>query len=86
MKIFHAIAMEFFELFERSGVALIVGVIVSTLVAMLFFIAKQALKDPQRKYLKDKALLKELLEELGLDIPAELNDSEGRILKSIKKS
>ena len=85
MKIFQVIVMGF-ELLEHSRVGLIVGLTASVLMALVFFTAKQVLQDPQRKYMKDKALLKELLEGFGLDIPAELNDSEGRVLRPIKKN
>ncbi len=39
--------------------------------------------DPRRKIEQDKILLKELLEGFGLEIPAELEESEGTVVKSL---
>ena len=48
------------------------------------FIAKQSLIDPKKKEQEDKALLKELLEGFGLEVPSELNEPERTLIKPIK--
>ena len=66
---------------------LIVGLLGSIAVALVlggFFWAKQLANDPKKKAVADKALLKELLEGFGLEVPAELNEHEGNVIKSIK--
>ena len=50
-------------------------------------VAAKACEPPgprNKKAEEDKALLKELLEGFGLDIPPELKDPEAKVIKSIK--
>ncbi len=68
----------------RSQILGLWGIIIGVVTAVVVFIAKQLLNDPKKKAQEDKALLKELLESFGLEIPAELEDSEGTVMKSIE--
>ncbi len=45
---------------------------------------KKISKIPKPKVQSNKALLKELLEGFGLDVPAELTEDESIVVKSIK--
>ena len=54
------------------------GGICSSVVLVGSFISKQFIFDSTNKTRKNKILLKELLEEFGLDIPLELLDEEKR--------
>ena len=47
------------------------------------FLAKQILTDPNKKAEEDKALLKELLEGFGLELPPELKEQEAKVMNSI---
>ena len=53
---------------------------------LLAFLGKQIFNDPKKKAEDDKALLKELLEGFGLDIPVELQEAEGNVIKPMKNS
>ena len=53
-------------------------------IALLFFLGM--LIDKKRKAPNNRALLKNLLEDLGLDVPLELQDSNRAVIKSFKKS
>ncbi len=55
---------------------------VSSITALYF--ARQYLNDPKKKSAQDKALLKELLEGFGLEIPSELKDTDPTVIKTIK--
>ncbi len=61
-------------------------VCVALAAGIYFFAAKiKPLRiDPKRKSAHDRLLLKELLEGFGLEVPAELNDEERAVMKSIK--
>ncbi len=50
----------------------------------LALLSRQILNDPRKKAEEDKALLKQLLEGFGLEIPPELHETEAKVIKSIK--
>ena len=64
----------------------VVGIAALTFVFYLIFniISKQTLQDPSKKAVQDKALLKKLLEDFGLEIPSELKDVKASMVKPIK--
>ena len=62
----------------------LVGAVLALLTVALVLWSKQVWHDPKKKAEEDKALLKELLEGFGLEIPAELQDQEATVIKSIK--
>ena len=53
------------------------------LIASLIFLLKQDLKG-DKKSQENKVLLKQLLESFGLEVPAELEDPERQVVKSMK--
>ena len=68
--------------FSLTGVIAVLAVFVTIGAA---FLVKQFSKDPKKKASEDKALLKELLEGFGLEVPAELNEQNGTVVNSIKR-
>ena len=71
-------------LFTRYPYIGLIGVIFFGLTVSLAFLSKYFLNDSRKKANDDKALLKQLLEDFGLDIPSELQDPESKVIKSIK--
>ena len=67
----------------------LLGVIGSALagisLASVLFV-RQSAQDSKKKAKEDRALLKDLLEGFGLEVPSELGDSEVKVMKSIKTS
>ena len=50
----------------------------------LFFSFRRNAGDPKMKFQDDRALLKELLEGFGLEVPNELKNNNSTVIKSIK--
>ena len=65
-------------------IGIVGGLIITGALSALFFIKK--IFKFQKKDLDDRALLKELLEGFGLEIPPELDEPEATVIKSIKSS
>ncbi len=64
-----------------------IGLIVATFIGLtvsLAFFSKYFFNDSRKKANDDKALLKQLLDGFGLDIPSELQEPETKVIKSIK--
>ena len=61
-----------------------IGVIFFGLTVSLAFLSKYFFNDSRKKIDDDKALLKQLLEGFGLDVPSELREPESKVIKSIK--
>ena len=59
-------------------------VVIAFLALTTIFLTKQIIKMPKKKGAQGKALLKELLEGFGLEVPAELNEQEVNVIKQIE--
>ena len=62
----------------------IVGLVTTALSFAVVLLSKQFLNDPKKKAEEDKTLLKKLLKEFDLEIPTELQEIKGTVIKSIK--
>ena len=62
----------------------LIGLVSAVSIAVGFSVAKQFLNDPIKKAQEDKVLLKELLEGFELEIPSELKEVDGNVIKPIK--
>ena len=69
--------------YQLPLIAIVSALLVAS-IATVFFIAKQLSNEPHKKAEADKALLKELLEGFGLEVPSELQDEKAAVVKSIK--
>ena len=69
--------------FAFAGLVALVGLVVS--ISATFFV-KQFSNAPIKKAQEDKALLKQLLEEFGLDVPPELNQPNETMVNSVKRT
>ena len=58
--------------------------LLSAFVGIGWLLTKQIFKNPNQKADEDKALLKKLLEDFGLDIPSELDEAHSSVIKSVK--
>ena len=58
----------------------------SLVILSLYFLAKHVIGNTQQKLLHDKALLKKLLDDFGLEIPAELQENEVLSIKITKSN
>ncbi len=62
----------------------LLGAVIAFIFALIggaaFFI-KQVTSHPKRKAIEDKALLKELLEGFGLEVPDELQEAKSNVIK-----
>ena len=58
---------------------------ISALFAVGWVLMRQTYKkDPNKKIEEDKALLKKLLDDFGLEIPSELEEAHSSAIKSVK--
>tara|TARA_Y100001968_G_C18725482_1_gene422073 strand:+ start:73 stop:303 length:231 start_codon:yes stop_codon:yes gene_type:complete len=62
------------------------GAVFILLLVPIFLISKKFVFSRERKNLDSKVLLKELLEDLSLDVPIELQNLNKNVLKSFKKT
>ena len=62
----------------------IIAAVVAVLSVIAALFVRQISNDPKKKAQGDRALLKELLEGFGLEVPAELNEPEGTVIKTIE--
>ncbi len=62
----------------------ILTLLLGVLVLGLTFAVKRGFNDPKKKTALNKALLKELLERFGLELPSELKEEESNVINSIK--
>ncbi len=72
--------MNFFH--DAPSLAIFATMLFIFLLILFFPLFQQILKSSDAKQRADKALLKELLEGFGLDLPAELKDPKAKVLKS----
>ena len=69
-------------LHNASSLATLLTIFFVLLLILFFPLSQQILKSSDAKQRADKALLKELLEGFGLDLPVELKNDKGKVLKS----
>ncbi len=62
----------------------LLGTVVASLSIGTLFLIRQLSKDSKKNHQDDKALLKELLEGFGLEVPEELQDTHNNIIETIK--
>ena len=74
------------RLLYQFPLSVVIGILMAACAVALGFVAKQFLNDPLKKAQDDKVLLKELLEGFGLEVPAELKEADGNVIKPIKTS
>ena len=66
---------------DLPKISLITSAITASMITMTFWV-KQMINDPNRKAREDKALLKQLLEGFGLEIPQELKELDEPVIHS----
>ncbi len=72
------------DLLYHPTVLGLIGAALAAVAVITVFVGKQIFTDSKKKSADDKALLKELLEGFGLEVPAELKESEITVIKPIK--
>ena len=72
------------NLLSQSPLVGFIAVIVVAITVALVLFRRPLLTDSKSKAQEDKILLRKLLEGFGLEIPEELREQEGSVIKSIK--
>ncbi len=68
---------------QNASIYGLITALITAFIMAIGFLAKQILTDPNKKAEEDKALLKELLEGFGLELPPELKEQEAKVMNSI---